>query len=99
MSSLHGNGDSLIESVQVTSDINTSRFNHTAGQINSTDESISSEWRAKEKLLSWTRQAFGIKPRNKGLPDNSEVVRTFLFLYYLSIQRTSTTFYLLWFYT
>ncbi len=77
MSSLHRNEDSQIASGPVGSDDSTSWFDDAdvAGQINSSmEEGVSSEWRAKERVLSWTRRAFGIRPRNIALPASSEVL-------------------------
>ncbi len=77
MSSLHGNKDLLIASGPVGNDDNTSWFDDAdvAGQINSSmGEGVSNEWRAKERVLSWTRQAFGSRPRNIALPASSEVL-------------------------
>ncbi len=78
MRSLHGNGGvPLIASVPVENDDNASWFDDAAdvaGQINSMEGGVSSKWRVKERLLSWTRQAFVIRPRNIGPPTSSEVL-------------------------
>ncbi len=78
MSSLHGNGGvPLIASVPVANEDNTNWFDGAADvaeQINSMEGGVSSKWKVKERLLSWTRQAFVIRPRNIRPPMSSEVL-------------------------
>eukprot|EP01084_Bolivina_argentea_P174323 301972_1 len=95
MSSLHGNKDLLIASGPVGNDDNTSWFDDAdvAGQINSSmGEGVSNEWRAKERVLSWTRQAFGSRPRNIALPASSEVAIKYFENYDLSVSEAPSLY-------